>query len=292
MKRTKYNRQPNKIILSRQEFSKTEKRIIYLIINCLKTGIDVNKDLFQNEEFFISVKEIGEINYHRLKYESDKLSKRRIKFIDKDGNDEFDIITPFPRVKYKDGILQVTMFADILPYFIELKRGFTTYQLQAALDLDSIYSQRMYELLSKFKDTRIWNFVQVEYLRQLLAVEDKYIKIAMFRKRILDTAKNELAEKTELSFKYEFHKTGRKYTHVTFYIHCKENKPKPRSLNEKQIRCLKHLQQFGINDKKLQGIILNEKQPEFWSWLFQYRQNKDNIQNPAGHLIKTLLPVK
>ncbi|MFO7830177.1 MAG: replication initiation protein [Bacteroidales bacterium] len=286
----KYNQQPNKITLSRQRFSVIEKRIVYLIINRLDTGINVDQDLFKNKEFAIPVKEIGDINYHRLKQESERLQSRTISFIDNDNKQEFDRITPFPRIKYKDGILYVTLFSDILPHFLELKKGFTTYQLQAALSLNSTYSQRLYELLSKYKDTGIWNNVEIEYLKQLLSIENKYPGFGKFRERVLIPAQTELKEKTDISFTYELYKTGRRYTHITFKIHHKkpQQSTQPENLTEKQTRCKQYLDQFGIHDKKLRSSIINNKQAEFWKWLHFYKQNKENISTPAGHLLKSL----
>jgi plasmid replication initiation protein len=286
----KYNQQPNKITLSRQQFSVIEKRIVYLIINRLDTGFDVNKDLFQNKEFSIPVKEIGEINYHRLKQESTRLQSRRITFIDNEDKQEFDSITPFPRVRYKNGILYVTMFADVMPHFVELKKGFTSYQLQAALSLNSTYSQRLYELLSKYKDTGVWNNVELEHLKQLLSIDGKYEKISAFKQYVLTPAQTELKKKTDISFTYELFKTGRRYTHITFKIHHRkpQQTTEPQKLTDKQARCKKYLDELGVKRADLQNKIIYKKQSEFWTWLKHYRQNKSKIDNPAGHLLKTL----
>ena len=287
----KYNRQPNRITLSRQKFSVTEKRIVYLIINQLETDFNVDQDLFRNREFSVPIKELGETNYRRLRDECRRLRNKEIGIPNHDNKYTFWDVNPFPEARLnKDGTLFIKMLDTAVPYFIELKKGFTTYQLKAALTLTSVYSQRIYELLSKYKDTGIWQKVEIDYLKRLMAIEDKYPKIGMFRERVLNPAQNELKEKTEINFEYTLYKTGRKYTHITFNIHCKENKQseQPKNLTEKQTRCLKYLEQLGITNKKLQNTILQDKHTEFWKWLHFYRQNKNNIQNPAGHLLKSL----
>ena len=121
-------------------------------------------------------------------------------------------------------------------------------------------------------------------------MKNKYPKISMFRERILTPAQTELKNKTDISFTYELFKTGRKYTHITFNIHhkrpkqAKESKP----LTDKQAKCKRYLEELGIHRKELQEIIIHKKQSEFWPWLKHYRENKAKIENPAGHLLKTL----
>lgn len=288
---TKYNRQPNKITLSRQQFSVIEKRIVYLIINRLDAGFNVDQDLFQNREFNIPVKELGETNYKRIRDECKRLRYKEMGIPQDGGKYIFWDINPFPEAKLtKDGILYIKMLDTAVPYFIELKRGFTKYQLKAALSLTSVYSQRLYELLSRYKDTGVWNNVEIEYLKHLLSIEGKYPKISMFRERVLNPAQSELQNKTDISFTYELHKTGRKFTHLTFKIHhrkpkqAKESKP----LTDKQAKCKRYLEEIGIHRKDLQDTIIHKKQNEFWPWLKHYRENKASINNPAGHLLKSL----
>ncbi len=290
-KAKKYNRQPNKITLSRQQFSVIEKRIVYLIINRLDTGIDVNQNLFQNKEFTIPVKELGETNYKRIRAECDRLQNKKMGIPQDRDKYVFWNIVPFPEVKLtSDGILFITMYSTAVPYFIELKKGFTSYQLQAALSLTSIYSQRLYELLSKWKDTGIWNNVEIEYLKHLLSIEDKYKMISAFRSYVLNPAQTELKKKTDITFTYELYKTGRKYTHLTFKIHHKkpQQTTEPQNLTDKQAKCKRYLEELGIHRKDLQDTIIHKKQVEFWPWLKHYRENKASISNPAGHLLKSL----
>lgn len=292
----KYNQQPNQITLSRQKFSVVEKRMVYLIINRLDMGFDVDQDLFQNKEFSIPVKELGETNYKRIREECKKLRHKEIGIPNEDDKYAFWDINPFPEAKLThDGILYIKMLDTAVPYFVELKKGFTKYQLHAALSLNSTYSQRLYELLSRYKDTGIWNSVEIEYLKHLLSIENKYPKISMFRARVLNPAQLELKNKTEILFTYELHKTGRKYTHITFKIQHNKDKPQPeqpqqtKPLTDSQQRAKKYLgDEVGITDPRLVNTIIHEHEQEFWPWLKHFRLNKDTIQNPIGHLLKTL----
>ncbi|MBA7532667.1 hypothetical protein ES705_24897 [subsurface metagenome] len=293
-------KQPNKFIETRQEYSYLEKRIIYSIINSLHThtGMNVNRDLFENIEVIILLKNLNESNYQRIKQAIVKMQSRGIFLIDNETKQEFDVVIPFPHISYRgrEGMVKVLILADMIPYLLELSKGYTRYQLQSALNLNSVISQRMYELLSRFKDTGIWQNVKIIYLKKLLNIEEKYKRFSSFEKYALQASQEELKNKTDISFTYSLRKIGRRYTHIDFYINYDKENDLFKELDsqlqsdqdEKTKRCLKYLQEFGINDKRLQKIILDEKQSEFWSWLFHYRENKDNIHNPAGYLKQTL----
>lgn len=302
MNKTKsINRQPNQITLSRQEFTLIEKRIVYFVINRLKPeqSINVNYDPFRNIEITIPLKILSEFDYRQIRKATDKLQSRKIYFIDSEKKQEYRSIVPFPEVHYKgkEGIINITIFESIVPYFIELKKGFTEYQLKSALSLTSTITQKLYELLCRFKDTGNWQGIEISYLKKLLNIEGKYQMISAFRTYVLNASQRELKEKTDISFTYELRKTGRRFTHIDFKIHWNKGKDpfkkvdnylKSQNLTDKQQRCKKYLDQFGIQDKKLRKSIINNKQAEFWKWLHFYKQNKANVHNPAGHLLKSL----
>lgn len=210
-----YNQQPNIITRSTDNMTVIEKRVLYLVINQLDTGFNVQPDLFQNKEFTIAFSELKETNYSRIKKAIQKLRTREITLIDDDVREEYETITPFPHVKIQGGVVKLTMLANIVPYFLELKRGFTKYELAAALALTSVYSQKLYELLSRWKDKKEW-FVALEELQKLLHAEN--YKYGDFKIKCLDIATKELNEKTDLVVSWEAEKTGRSVTDIRFFI--------------------------------------------------------------------------
>lgn len=212
------NQQPNIITMSRQEFSTIEKRIVLYVINQMKTGFNINPDSFQNQTFTIPIANLKS-NYNEIKKSCRKLNSRQITLVNEEL-DEVSFITPFPRVDYlgKSGIIKVWMFADVVPHFVELSKGYTKYPLEIALQLDSIYSQRMYEILCSKKDLGVWLNVDLEKLKHILNAE-KYERYSHFKQRVLDIAQKELDEKANIKFTYEpSRKEGKKVTHLDFHI--------------------------------------------------------------------------
>jgi plasmid replication initiation protein len=212
------NQQPNIITMSRQEFSTIEKRIVLFVINQMKTGFNINPDQFQNQVFTIPIANLKS-NYNEIKQSCRKLNTRQITLVNEEL-DEVSFITPFPRVDYlgKSGVIKVWMFADVVPHFVELSKGYTKYPLEIALQLDSIYSQRMYEILCSKKDLGAWLNVDLEKLKHILNAE-KYERYSHFKQRVLDIAQKELDEKANIKFTYEpSRKEGKKVTHLNFHI--------------------------------------------------------------------------
>src|SRR5699024_1737519 len=73
--------------------------------------------------------------------------------------------------------------------------------IQEIMKCSSVYGQRFYELLYRFRDTGWWS-VSVDKLREILKLEDKYQNFSDFRRRVLKQAQRDLVG-TNLSFTWE-----------------------------------------------------------------------------------------
>lgn len=82
----------------------------------------------------------------------------------------------------------------------------------------------MYELLKSYEGIGKRVF-EIEELKQILGVEDKYDKFANFKKRILLKAQEDLILHTDISFTFEeISENSRRVEKIAFYIH--KNSPK------------------------------------------------------------------
>ena len=213
--RRKYNTQPNIITNSNDDMSLIEKRIIYLAINKMETKINVDPNFFINLDFEIPIVDLGDTNYDRVRTAVLKLQSRNLTLIDDRTKKEVERITPFPRVKIKNGILKLQMLAGVVPHFLELKKGFTKYELAAALSLTSVYSQKLYEHFSRWKDKEKWS-IALDELKILLNAEN--YRYPQFRQKCLDIAVKEINEKTDLTTSYDVTKTGKAVSSIEFKI--------------------------------------------------------------------------
>ena len=134
---------------------------------------------------------------------------------------------------------------QIMPYVSALKKCFTQYQLADVLKLKSRYAIALYrwlmmswrqyehyfgtkertpEQLVSYRNPRI----SLAELRQIMGTGDKYADFRNLRKWVLDTAVDEINEKTGYAISYEKVSSGRRVTGIVFHITDKRA-PEPQS---------------------------------------------------------------
>lgn len=109
------------------------------------------------------------------------------------------------------------------PFLLELSNKFTSYKLANVIKLKSTYAIRIYELLKQYEEIKE-RTISLENLRYYLGVLDVYINYANFKQRILVPSQEELNKKTDISFKFEEIKLGRKVQKIRFIIKSKKAK--------------------------------------------------------------------
>lgn len=110
---------------------------------------------------------------------------------------------------------------------------FTSYQVEQIKKLKSRYAIRMYEILRKahpLKTKKNYSTypVSIEDLRLMLGIfDDRYSNYSDFRKSVLNKVKETFEQDTDLKFKYEGIRKGRKIGLVKFTIqHNEKNREK------------------------------------------------------------------
>lgn len=125
------------------------------------------------------------------------------------------------------GEVKIKIHPDLKPYFFDLNDNYTKYELRNILKLKSAYSFQIYELMkmNQYRKTVEYN---LDFLKKILGTTSKgYERYFNFKKRVLEKAKRELAEKTDITFTYKEIKKGRKVESIEFNI----------VLNNKKIVC-------------------------------------------------------
>ncbi len=102
----------------------------------------------------------------------------------------------------KNGMLTVKVRQELWQVFMDFRKGFRRFELQAALQLKSTYSLRLYKLVSEQQSKEYLDF-QLDELKKMLGVGDKYHnKPYSFFKKVLDPAKEELDKVAPWTFSY------------------------------------------------------------------------------------------
>jgi hypothetical protein len=120
--------------------------------------------------------------------------------------------------EYEDGVVRLKLNDAIKPFILQLSGHFTEYKLACAIQLKSMYSIRLYELLMQYKKLKSRKFELLELRNMLYIPDNKLSKWHDFKKRVIDHAQLELRNKSDITFTYELLKTGRSITAINFKI--------------------------------------------------------------------------
>ncbi|WP_299762448.1 replication initiation protein [uncultured Pontibacter sp.] len=152
----------------------------------------------------------------------------------------FDSMVIFPTVRYtEDSKYIITKInSDLAPYLLDLKGNYTQAELEQLLSLKTIQAYRIYMFIKQglYKDKP--TPISYRKLRLMLGLDIelddeerkkrgkadgdnievvKYPLFAEFRRRILETAKEELKD-TDMAFSYQINKKGRNVDSITFSL--------------------------------------------------------------------------
>ena len=217
------NYQPNLFTESKQEFTELEKKIVVLVVNqighlALKGELRPTANVIVNIPFSSLTR-----NHHQQIAEAaESLQSKRLVYRD-DAKNRFDFITPFPRVRSEtvDGqsVMEITMFADIVPHFAELGQRYTKYDIDVMLSLGSVYAQRIFEIVSMYQNRGQMQFTYaVDQLMMMLNCPRSY-SFYDFKKNALAVAQKELKTKAEVHLEWEpSKKDGKRIIELKFFI--------------------------------------------------------------------------
>lgn len=152
-------------------------------------------------------------NYTIAKKAFSSLSDKFI-IIDNDDIWQKTHIISNPKIKKKTGMVTFSVFNEIWDGMLNFSKGYRKYELVTAMQFNSVYSMRFYELLSGQKRPLEFTF---EQLREMLCINDKYKLVGDFKRWVLDVAKKELDESSPYSFNYIEIKEGRKVVAFKFF---------------------------------------------------------------------------
>lgn len=144
-----------------------------------------------------SFKERMSRHEYDLKTAAEGLVSRAIEM--KDGNGGWSVQPLIQKVEYKQEGRNVvmTISPDIWRMIMDVKLGFSEYELFTALELKSPYSVRMYMIVSGMTGAQEVPFIS---LKRLFKLENRYDDNTNFLNRVIRPAQRELDVKAPVSF--------------------------------------------------------------------------------------------
>ncbi|EFW82814.1 replication protein [Pseudomonas savastanoi pv. glycinea str. race 4] len=163
--------------------------------------------------------------YNQLQSAANQLYKRSITFYQAASSRQGKPLPPtrvqmrwVGRVHYQkgEGWVELYWWPELLPQLTGLRKKFTSYQLQQASALRSIYSWRLLELLTRFQDTGWLEITIEDFAQSMDATEKQMANFAAIRRRIIEPAVKELTEKDGWLIDWRAIKKGRKVAMLRF----------------------------------------------------------------------------
>ena len=265
--------QSNVVTKARYNFSVIEKRCLYEIIRNIRCEYIENgysnkeikdMDIILTNEKLCKLADEKKDAYASLK----KLADRPIELEDGNGWLYTHWIT-YAKYDIKKDIYSVGVSKEIIPYLIALSENFTTYDLTVAIALKSVYTQRMYEICSQYKNRPNKSFfIRVDELRNIMMLEKKYTNGSDFKRRVIDSSQKELKElfdrgQCDLFFDFnEKEKDGKRVVSYMFHVHTDAEMIRSKTDYEAAIICINRisdmLKSFFPRDKKFVLRVVNQ----------------------------------
>jgi len=211
----------NDLVRAKANWTRLEHRVVGMMISQL----DKEDEAFAPQKIYI--KDLMELSgtdygalYERAEAICSKLLKQEVYIRDEvDGKRRYRGYSPIVMCEYVegDGCIVAQFNEAMKPFLLQLKKRFTMYRLQNFMRLTSQHSMRVYELLKMRSDLRHLR-ITIEEFRAILSCEHSYSRFSDFKRKVIDKTQEEIAEKTDISFKYQVERQGQTPTHIRFII--------------------------------------------------------------------------
>lgn len=212
--------QHNNLMEARYRLSLQEKRVvIWLASQVQQTDGDFKEHVLSIKKFA----ELTDVRGDRLYSELQAITRRlmqRIISIYPIGENRLIQVAWLGAADYKfdQGTVSLSFHPHLQPFMLNLKNHFTALNLSDLMGLQSIYSIRIFELIKQYESIGKRE-ISLKDLREYCGVTpDKYKKFNDLKKRIIESATEEINEKTDIFISYEEVKIARKITSIRFSI--------------------------------------------------------------------------
>lgn len=292
--------QDNAITKACYDMTALEKDILLMLIS------QINKDDKPDKSYLIEAREIIERKGERIDFDDFKRAGHLLvtrffeTWIDESRFLQATFVSSVVYHKGK-GIIEVRVDPNVFVLYNDLKKNFTTMQLNMALSLKSKYSKRIYEYVSMLKNfpnpfvtIDIYDFKKnlgIAAFEEGVLVKDTYPNFWDFEKRILLTAQKEIA-KTDVNFTYEllYDKTstrGRhKVTAIKFSVTKVMEEEPAKSEPQYHILLLRLTNEFRLRKDQSEQLLLNMDRKELIKTMYDISLERPKIRNIGAYAAK------
>jgi plasmid replication initiation protein len=287
----------NNLVEARYHFSIWETRVFTKLVSLIQPG-DADfkryklhiKDLVQ----FFGVNDNDA--YVKIKAVPDSLLKKVVTIPYTENGEErllkTGLIAQATIPKKKEGYIELSFHPDLKPYLLQLKRTFLSYDIRNVLKISSVYSIRIYELLKQYETLGYREF-QLEELKVILGVSDKYKLYGHFKSRIIIKAQDDLQQHTDITFSFREIKKGRKVIAILFEINANigsailEQNQESAAIKANKESLAAVLKEWGVSEENCQ-LYFKKYDLEYLQARVQYVQNQQTLKASRSQKIEHL----
>jgi len=216
--------------LPKYDFSKVELDIFFYLLS------KITKDHTDETTYILDAKKLIELTdtqYNLPEYvEAAKALRNKTLVIEDEESILVDGLLSNVRFIKGKGVVVVKISSDMKPFILNLTANYTALQLFSLLKLKSKYSKRFYIFLSRHKPLKGIVRSHLEYTiedfkKQLGLINDDgkelFKQIFDFKTKVLDVAKEQINDFSDLRVQYKLRKLGREYFYIDWDIENKDN---------------------------------------------------------------------
>lgn len=284
--------QNNAITSGRYDFEACELDVMFMILANLKQGEDT---------YSIHISDIEAItgrvwNYQQLRITTERMMSRVYEIETAERFTQLVLFQYFDYVK-GTGSVDVQLSSKALPYFFDLKRNFTSLQLKAVLSCTSKFAKRIYAIACQYRTMGTRKFTIDEFKEMLYLKDPKgkekelYTDNSAFKTFVLDLAKKQINEHTDIHFDYELKKKGRSFYWIIIYIDSQKSE-KQLSIDynqpisyQKEVRTI---MAYGMSEEYAR-VIVKDGMDNFIKFVEKVNQRalkgEINVENATAYII-------
>lgn len=210
------------ITSAKYTFTADEKRVLSHLVEMMQPLIEgkklvgkVEQNLWGDYHFQLPTHYfIGDEakSYSRIKNAFLELNKKSFEYEDDEGWEIIRLLE-MPKVK-KRGEVEFYLSEKLVDIFLDFSKGYSKYMLDISLSFKSVYSMRLYELISNQSQPITFRISRLKEMWDI--TEESYKRNNNFIQKVIEVAKKELDEKSNWSFDYKPIKKGRSYEVIEF----------------------------------------------------------------------------
>lgn len=261
--------QHNVITSGRYDYSACMLDILFMVL----AGLEQDKLEYNIHAQDIEVITGRKWNLKQLRDSTESIGSRmfEIEWTDEQKRKRLRQMWLFEYVEYVEGSasFKIKINETSKPYFFELKNNFTAMQLKSVLNCSSKYAKRLYGIACQWRSVGTKRFEIVE-LKKMLGLIDKkgneqFTEITAFKTKVLDIARKQISENTDIEIDYELKKRGRSFHWVTLHINSQKFKQLEINFNQSLDvqKFAAKLTAYGLTQDQADIIAQNEKEADF-----------------------------